>query len=124
MFFIDEVAKYRDYDAPNEKGDYAKWFEEEYTKLINLPRYKSLREQYGNYILTDAAKVHEGYFSKDGKGRLINSKEGKDFAADESTYQLIMKDKERLLSFDEPIRFIFSHSALKEGWDNPNIVQV
>lgn len=124
MFFIDEVAKYRDYDAPNEKGDYAKWFEEEYTKLINLPRYKSLREQYGNYILTDAAKVHEGYFSKDGKGRLINSKEGKDFAADESTYQLIMKDKERLLSFDEPIRFIFSHSALKEGWDNPNIFQV
>ena len=124
LFFIDEVAKYRDYDAPDEKGDYARWFEEEYTRLINLPRYKTLREQYGNYISTDAAAVHEGYFSKDGKGRLINSKEGKDAAADESTYQLIMKDKERLLSFEEPIRFIFSHSALKEGWDNPNIFQV
>ena len=124
LFFIDEVAKYRDYDAPDEKGDYAKWFEEEYTKLINLPRYKVLREKYGEYISTDASKVHEGYFSKDGKGRLINSKEGKDVAADESTYQLIMKDKERLLSFEEPIRFIFSHSALKEGWDNPNIFQV
>ncbi len=124
LFFIDEVAKYRDYDAEDEKGDYAKWFEEEYGKLINQPRYKRLLDEYGEYISTDASVVHEGYFSKDGKGRLTNSKDEGTAAADESTYQLIMKDKERLLSFDEPIRFIFSHSALKEGWDNPNIFQV
>lgn len=124
LFFIDEVAKYRDYDAEDEKGDYAKWFEEEYNKLIKQARYKKLLEEYGEYISTDASIVHEGYFSKDGKGRLTNSKGEGTTAADESTYQLIMKDKERLLSFDEPIRFIFSHSALKEGWDNPNIFQV
>lgn len=124
LFFIDEVSKYRDYDAEDEKGDYAKWFEEEYNKLINMPRYRKLLENYGEYISKDAADVHEGYFSKDGKGRAINSKGEGVTKADESTYQLIMKDKERLLSFDEPIRFIFSHSALKEGWDNPNIFQV
>ena len=124
LFFIDEVAKYRDYDADDEKGDYAKWFEEEYSKLIKLPKYKHLLDAYGDCISTDATVVHDGYFSKDGKGRLTNSKGDGTTAADESTYQLIMKDKERLLSFDEPIRFIFSHSALKEGWDNPNVFQV
>ena len=124
LFFIDEVAKYRDYDAEDEKGDYAKWFEEEYNKLIRQPKYKKLLDVYGDYISSDASEVHEGYFSKDGKGRLKNSKGEGTSADDESTYQLIMKDKERLLSFDEPIRFIFSHSALKEGWDNPNIFQV
>lgn len=124
LFFIDEVAKYRDYDAEDEKGDYAKWFEEEYSKLIKNSKYKGMVEQYGDAISTDATAVHEGYFSKDGKGRMINSKGEGVNTADESTYQLIMKDKERLLSFDEPIRFIFSHSALKEGWDNPNIFQV
>ena len=124
LFFIDEVAKYRDYDAEDEKGDYAKWFEEEYNRLIKQPKYKKLLDIYGDYISSDASEVHEGYFSKDGKGRLKNSKGEGTSADDESTYQLIMKDKERLLSFDEPIRFIFSHSALKEGWDNPNIFQV
>ena len=124
LFFIDEVAKYRDYDAEDERGDYAIWFEEEYENLINKPKYKRLLKEYGDYISKDAAVVHEGYFSKDGKGRVINSKGDGVAKADESTYQLIMKDKERLLSFDEPIRFIFSHSALKEGWDNPNIFQV
>lgn len=124
LFFIDEVAKYRDYDADDEKGDYAKWFEEEYSRMIRQPRFKRLLDNYGEYISTDGSEVHEGYFSKDGKGRLTNSKGNGITAADESTYQLIMKDKERLLSFDEPIRFIFSHSALKEGWDNPNIFQV
>lgn len=124
LFFIDEVAKYRDYDAADEKGDYAKWFEEEYSRMIKQPRFKKLLDNYGEYISTDASEVHEGYFSKDGKGRMTNSKGNGISAADESTYQLIMKDKGRLLSFDEPIRFIFSHSALKEGWDNPNIFQV
>ena len=124
MFFIDEVAKYRDYEREDQKGDYARWFEEEYTKLINLPKYKVLREKYGDKISLDAERVHDGYFSKDGKGRVKNSTGAGVSKDDETTYQLIMKDKEQLLSFDEPIRFIFSHSALKEGWDNPNVFQV
>ncbi len=118
LFFIDEVAKYRDYDREDEKGDYQRWFEEEYTKLINKPKYKKLKEDYGE----DPSTVHDGYFAQDGKGRVKNSNGTTN--DDETTYQLIMKDKERLLSFDEPIRFIFSHSALKEGWDNPNVFQV
>ena len=122
LFFIDEVSKYRDYSRDDEKGDYQRWFEEEYTKLINLPKYKVLREKYGDYISTDPTAVHDGYFAQDGKGRIKNS--SGTTHDDETTYQLIMKDKERLLSFDEPIRFIFSHSALKEGWDNPNVFQV
>lgn len=124
LFFIDEVAKYRDYNQEDERGDYAIWFEEEYFKLINQPKYKHLREEYGDKISLEANNVHDGYFSKDGKGRLKNSSGDGVSKDDETTYQLIMKDKERLLSFDEPIRFIFSHSALKEGWDNPNIFQV
>ena len=122
LFFIDEVSKYRDYSREDEKGDYQRWFEEEYTKLIQQPRFFALRDKYGDYISLDASEVHDGYFAQDGKGRMKNSS-GKT-NDDETTYQLIMKDKERLLSFDEPIRFIFSHSALKEGWDNPNIFQV
>lgn len=122
LFFIDEVSKYRDYSRDDEKGDYQRWFEEEYTKLINLPKYKVLREKYGDYISLDPTEVHDGYFAQDGKGRVKNSSGTTN--DDETTYQLIMKDKERLLSFDEPIRFIFSHSALKEGWDNPNVFQV
>lgn len=122
LFFIDEVSKYRDYSREDEKGDYQRWFEEEYAKLINLPKYRILREKYGNYISTDPSLVHDGYFAQDGKGRVKNSNGTTN--DDETTYQLIMKDKERLLSFEEPIRFIFSHSALKEGWDNPNVFQV
>lgn len=122
LFFIDEVSKYRDYSREDEKGDYQRWFEEEYTKLIQLPKYKKLREEYGDYISLDPTEVHDGYFAQDGKGRVKNSSGTTN--DDETTYQLIMKDKERLLSFDEPIRFIFSHSALKEGWDNPNVFQV
>lgn len=124
LFFIDEVSKYRDYDVEDEKGVYAKWFEEEYTKLIHLPKYKVLLEKYGDFISEDPVEVHDGYFSKDGKGRMKNSTGAGVNKDDETTYQLIMKDKERLLSFDEPIRFIFSHSVLKEGWDNPNVFQV
>ena len=124
LFFIDEVSKYRNYDREDQKGDYAIWFEEEYNRQIQLPKYKILREKYADKISLDATKVHDGYFSKDGKGRLKNSMGAGISKDDETTYQLIMKDKERLLSFDEPIRFIFSHSALKEGWDNPNVFQV
>lgn len=122
LFFVDEVAKYRDYSREDEKGDYQIWFEEEYSKLINFPKYKVLRERYGEYISTDPHVVHDGYFAQDGKGRIKNSTGISN--DDETTYQLIMKNKERLLSLDEPIRFIFSHSALKEGWDNPNVFQV
>ena len=122
LFFIDEVAKYRDYSREDEKGDYQRWFEEEYSKLINKPRYKVLREKFGDYISTDPTIVHDAYFAKDGKHRLKNSSGST--ADDETAYRLIMENKEKLLSFEEPIRFIFSHSALKEGWDNPNVFQV
>lgn len=122
LFFIDEVEKYRNYHRDDEKGDYALWFEEEYTKLIKKKKYHVLKEKYGNNISFDAKEIHDGYFSKDGKGRLKNTSGSVN--DDESTYNLIMKNKEKLLSLEEPIRFLFSHSALKEGWDNPNVFQV
>ena len=119
LFFIDEVKNYRDYDREDGKGKYALWFEEEYAKAVSNPKYKKLFETYGDKLSRDPQAVHDGYFSKDGKGRLKNST-GKGISSDdETTYELIMQRKEELLSFDEPVRFIFSHSALKEGWDNP-----
>lgn len=124
LFFIDEVSKYRDYGREDEKGEYARWFEEEYERQVNLPKYKPLREKYSDKICLDATAVHDGYFALDGKKRMKNSSSGARSAADESTFNLIMRRKEKLLSFDEKIRFIFSHSALKEGWDNPNVFQV
>ena len=123
LFFIDQVNKYRIYDdnGLQQKGQYAIWFEEEFNKLIN-GRFKRLKETYGNSISYDPEKIHDGYFSVDNKGRAKDTKG--DTVADESTYSKIMKEKEKLLSLDEPLRFIFSHSALKEGWDNPNVFQV
>ena len=121
LFFIDEVAKYRVYDnEESDKGEYAKMFEDCYEELINLPRYKEIK----NFYNTDVSKVHDGYFSKDKKGKIKNTREGKESQDDYDTYALIMKEKEKLLSFDCPVRFIFSHSALKEGWDNPNVFQI
>jgi len=123
LFFIDEVAKYRQYDGDQPiKGLYAKWFEEEYTKLINGP-YKYLKDLYKDKLSFDPELIHQGYFSIDKNKKFVDSSSG-DSASDESAYHLIMVNKERLLSFNEPVRFIFSHSALKEGWDNPNIFQV
>lgn len=130
LFFIDEVAKYRDYDEDGEeiKGEYARIFEEEYLDILNqymtvmdTPYQKYLKE-----MCSDPASVHNGYFSIDKKGRAIDSKvkRGSEFSDDISAYDLILKNKERLLSFDEPTRFIFSHSALREGWDNPNVFQI
>ena len=116
LFFIDEVKKYRTEDGG--KGIYAQMFEELYAELIALPRYASLRESFR----ADAAAVHDGYFSQDKKGNYKNTRG--DTQDDFSTYNTIMRDKEWLLSFDCPLRFIFSHSALKEGWDNPNVFQV
>lgn len=116
LFFIDEVKKYRTEDGG--KGIYAKMFEELYSELLALPKYESLRERFP----ADVAAVHNGYFSQDKKGHYKNTRG--DTQDDTSTYNTIMRDKEWLLSFACPLRFIFSHSALKEGWDNPNVFQV
>ncbi len=121
LFFIDKVANYRDYDAPDGKGLYAKIFEEEYALAIKKPKYADLFEGVDKDSLV--GDVHEGYFSKDKKG-LYKDTSGSSMGADQSTYTLIMKHKERLLSFDSKLKFIFSHSALKEGWDNPNVFQI
>lgn len=128
LFFIDEVAKYKDWSTGEPlKGDYARMFEEEYTKA--LADYRTLFDKdYTDYLDSfDTGKIHAGYFSIDKKGHesdpSINDK--KEYLSfDEDAYDLIMKDKERLLSLEEPVRFIFSHSALREGWDNPNIFQI
>lgn len=130
LFFIDRVANYRDYDDEGNPrpGKYALWFEEEFTKLIRKPKYEKLLENMDSEAAVEG--VHGGYFAvdnkKDAKGtqRLKDSRGAGATAADESAYQLIMRDKEKLLSFDSKLRFIFSHSALKEGWDNPNVFQI
>lgn len=131
LFFIDEVAKYRQYDEDgNEQlGEYGKIFEEEYFHILN--QYLTLEntpyQQYLRKYCSDPSAVHKGYFSIDKKtGHSINSqtKRGSEFSDDISAYDLILKNKERLLSFEEPTRFIFSHSALREGWDNPNVFQI
>lgn len=128
LFFIDKVANYRQYDKEGNKvkGKYAEIFEEEYQNLIQKPKYEKLREDILNQPVEN---VHDGYFSVDKKGHVKDSKgTGKEKIGkskdDEDTYNLIMKDKEKLLSFNNPLRFIFSHSALREGWDNPNVFQI
>lgn len=116
LFFIDEVKKYRTPEGG--KGPYAEMFEECYHELLNLPKYAELKERFRNPV----EKVHDGYFSQDKKGNYKDTRG--DTLDDTGTYNTIMKDKEWLLSFNCPLRFIFSHSALKEGWDNPNVFQV
>jgi len=116
LFFIDKVDKYRHEDGS--MGVYAKMFEECYTELMNKPKYAPLLES----CTANVSAVHNGYFSQDKKGRYKDTKG--DSLDDYDTYNTIMRDKEWLLSFDCPLRFIFSHSALKEGWDNPNVFQV
>lgn len=131
LFFIDEVAKYRQYDEDgNEKlGEYGQMFEEEYLNILNeqLTLENTPYQQYLRQFCSDIPAVHKGYFSIDKKtGHSVNSqvKRGREFSDDISAYDLILKNKERLLSFEEPTRFIFSHSALREGWDNPNVFQI
>ncbi|MFH2045020.1 MAG: DEAD/DEAH box helicase family protein [Pseudomonadota bacterium] len=132
LFFIDRVSNYRWYDDKGnpQPGIYAKIFEEEYNREITKPKYYTLFD--GADLETTAQDVHNGYFAIDKKkttsGRSVeifkdSHGEGK-ASADESAYRLIMQDKERLLSFDTKLKFIFSHSALKEGWDNPNVFQI
>ena len=116
LFFIDEVAKYR--TAEGENGIYAKMFESCYDELLQREKFAPLRSKFP----ATSVNVHNGYFSQDKKGVFKNTKG--DTIADDDTYNTIMRDKEWLLSFECPLRFIFSHSALKEGWDNPNVFQV
>ena len=129
LFFIDEVAKYRQYDEDGNEllGEYGRIFEQEYISVLN--EYRTFLDvDYMKYLdAVDVHEVHRGYFSIDKKtGRSVNSslKRGTDMSDDISAYDLILKNKERLLSFEEPTRFIFSHSALREGWDNPNVFQI
>lgn len=130
LFFIDEVAKYHQYDENGDEvlGEYGQMFEQEYINVLN--DYVTLLETpYQKYLkstCSDAGTVHKGYFSIDKKGHVVDSrlKRGSEFSDDISAYDLILKNKERLLSFGEPTRFIFSHSALREGWDNPNVFQI
>ncbi len=128
LFFIDEVANYKGYDEQGEvvKGDLWKIFEEEYNYYLN-EHLSLFEDDYQRYLKRfSASEVHNGYFSIDKKGHAINSavSRGEDTSNDISAYDLILKNKERLLSFEEPTRFIFSHSALREGWDNPNVFQI
>lgn len=132
LFFIDEVAKYRQYDEKGSAlpGPYAQMFEEEYREILNSYQFHFADSPgYWNYLQgVPVEKTHAGYFSIDKKsGRLVDSKIGdrrEQTSDDADAYDLIMKDKERLLDFKEPVRFIFSHSALREGWDNPNVFQI
>ncbi|WP_261817619.1 type III restriction-modification system endonuclease [Vibrio gallicus] len=149
LFFIDKVANYRGYttDGIPTQGKFSIWFEEEFIKQLRKPKYRVLypsiwdKNDAGKHTLNElalkelASSVHNGYFAQDKKkdasgnplfaeSKLSAKGEGGKTAADESAYNLIMKDKEKLLSMDEKLRFIFSHSALKEGWDNPNVFQI
>ncbi len=130
LFFIDRVANYRSYNNEGQmlKGKYAQWFEEEYRQIVAKPKYQSLFEEID--LGLDPEEVHNGYFAADKRKKsdpenLIRYKDSSGSTADdESAYNLIMKEKEKLLSFDSKLRFIFSHSALREGWDNPNVFQI
>lgn len=133
LFFIDKVANYREYDSEGNRqnGKYARIFEEEYNSLIQKPKYRSLFKEMKDRDV-DVSQIHDGYFSVDKQSKASNRKDkfecyvdtsGKT-AKDDDAFNLIMRDKERLLSFGTPLRFIFSHSALREGWDNPNVFQI
>lgn len=122
LFFIDKVANYRAYDDAGHPtaGKYARMFEEEYLKQAKRPKFQSLFKEVD--VTTHVGKVHNGYFSQDKKGVWKDTKDNTEDAG--RAYELIMKEKEKLLDLNEPLRFIFSHSALREGWDNPNVFQI
>lgn len=117
LFFIDKVANYRNYDTVGSpvKGKFAVWFEEIYQEYISKPAFNELNK-------FPIKEIHNGYFSQDSKGKIKDT--SGETKADDDTYSLIMKDKEKLLNLDNSLRFIFSHSALREGWDNPNVFQI
>jgi type III restriction enzyme len=126
LFFIDTVSRYRRYDAEGNpvKGEYARIFEEEYRRLARHPDYQTLFREVD--LSRAAEEVHDGYFSIDRRGGWTDTAENNQASRDdaERAYNLIMKEKEKLLSFETPLKFIFSHSALREGWDNPNVFQI
>lgn len=129
LFFIDEVAKYRKYDEEGNElnSEYGDTFEQEYNDILKEYQEKDFNSPYARYLREiNVSDTHTGYFSVDNKGRKVNStiKRGSDESDDILAYDLILKDKERLLSLGNPVRFIFSHSALREGWDNPNVFQI
>ena len=131
LFFIDHVDNYRIYNpgGGTSKGQFAEIFEEEYNDIVGaLQLQTDDSQEYIEYLKRwKAEEVHNGYFSRDKKGHFVQPSKSElrnESSNDTSAYDLIMKDKEKLLSFDEPTRFIFSHSALKEGWDNPNVFQI
>lgn len=119
VFFIDKVANYREYNASGQPqgGRFAVWFEEALNELLQKPAYKGLYPY-------EVAAMHDGYFSQDKTNKFKDSKEGRSTKDDDDAFNLIMRDKERLLDMQTPLRFIFSHSALREGWDNPNVFQI
>ncbi len=121
LFFIDRVANYRDYDESGQpaKGKFAETFETLLAEVAQEDRYREL-----DWLKLPVERLHNGYFAQDKKGIFKDSSETRSTQADDDVYNLIMKDKERLLSLDEPLRFIFSHSALREGWDSPNVFQI
>ena len=133
LFFLDKVANYRVYDAEGNRqnGKYAQIFEEEYNRLIRKPKYHSLFNELKDRS-SEVSKIHDGYFSIDKRGKASDKKDKFEYfvdtsgktAKDDDAFNLIMSKKEELLSFDTPLRFIFSHSALREGWDNPNVFQI
>lgn len=128
LFFIDKVENYRVYGSGNSYtlGKFAEIFEREYINVVN-ENIDIFAPEYMQYLQSHhVSTVHAGYFSQDKKGKMTDTKESTEKGREEAlrAYDLIMKNKERLLSFDEPVRFIFSHSALKEGWDNPNVFQI
>ena len=126
LFFVDAVESYRSYGAEGEpqKGPLARIFEEEYASAAKKPKFASLF--HGVDLATNPAEVHEGYFSIDRRGRVVDTAENNAANREnaERAYNLIMRDKEKLLSFETKLKFIFSHSALREGWDNPNVFQI
>ena len=126
LFFIDVVSRYRQYDQDGHpiKGEYALMFEEEYRHFANHPDYRTLFQEVD--LAAPAEEVHDGYFSIDRKGSWTDTAENNQTNRDnaERAYNLIMREKEKLLSLDTPLKFIFSHSALREGWDNPNVFQI
>ena len=130
LFFIDKVEKYRLYEPNVHNGEYAEIFEEEYARIATSDKWQRRYKRAGVPLPTDGKGLHQGYFAKDGRGKFKDSKEGASTSADSSAFELIMQKKETLISFpdgkdpDKDVAFIFSHSALKEGWDNPNVFQI
>lgn len=130
LFFIDKVEKYRVYDPEVRNGEYANIFERKYREIATSKKWQRRYERARVPLPIDPVGLHQGYFARDGKGKFKDSREGANTAADTSAFELIMKKKETLVSFpdgkdpDKDVAFIFSHSALKEGWDNPNVFQI